>query len=282
MNPERRHAGAVPAHITAAIDRALDASDFPRAVNLAQQALGAGHRHPLLFHLRAVSRKQNGQFETAMSDLTEALRLAPNSAGLLMDAADCANALGDHGRAIQLAGGAIARDPRQPIAWYLKGYAHQILAQFGPATTCLREAVRLDPGYADAYARLAHIAMGQSRRSEARGLAQQALLVDPRNAIALLALAAVDVAEDRPDAAQPRLATVLADPAAEPPVRAIAKTQLGDLWHAMGQTDEAFDAYRSAGEIWKSYYEPHVVKTETAMAQLGRLVHDLESMPPAR
>lgn len=274
----------VPTEIAREIDEALDAKDMPHAVRIAERALADGYRHPLLFHLRAVSRKQAGALKEARADLEQALQLATQSVPLMIEAADCLNALGEYGRAVELADAALARDAGQPVAWYQKGYGHQILGQFAQAEQALKACVRLDPGYADAHARLALLASGQNRLAEARSQADAALAADPCNAIARLARGAADLSDGRLDAARSSIEAVLSDPRAQGPERAIAKTQMGDLCHAMGRMDEAFDAYSDAGAIWKTYYGPHVLRpgTESATAQLGRLVDGLKAISPAK
>jgi tetratricopeptide (TPR) repeat protein len=274
----------VPPHIARAIDEALDGNDMARAVREAKLAIDAGYAHPMLFHLRAVSRKQSGDLEGARRDLEAALALAPDSAALLIETADCLNALGEHERAIALCGEAIAHDHGQPVAWYQKGYGHQILGQFERAQRSFAEAVRLDPNYAGAHARLALIASGQNRNEEARTHAARALALDPRNGIARLALGAADLADGKLADAAPNFEAVAVDPLAQAPERAVATAQLGDVCHAMGRMDEAFEAYRNAGAIWKDYYGPHVLKPgiEPAAAQLGRLIEGLAALSADR
>ena len=67
------------AQVLTPIDRALNDGDTGLAVRLARQELDAGYVHPLLLHLRAVSKKENGMAESALADLQRALRLAPRS-----------------------------------------------------------------------------------------------------------------------------------------------------------------------------------------------------------
>ena len=275
-NPQRL------APLIAEIDRALARGDTGLAVRLAGDGLDAGLRHPLLFHLRAVWLTQNGRQEEALADLQQALRLAPHSPELMTEIAGCLNALGRYDVAKRFAGDAIAHAPRLAAAWHQKGYAHHVSTELDDAKACFREAVRLDPRATDAHARLAHIAAGQGDYAQARRHAATALRLEPRNAVAMVASAAADIAEQRLDEAQSRLAAVLSDPAAQPPVRAVAATQTGDICDAQGRISEAFDAYAQAGETWRSYYEPHVrgAAGESALVLVSRLSSGLEALPP--
>ena len=269
------------AQCVADIDRALASGDTAQAVSLAQDGLDAGYSHPLLFHLCAIRLMQNRAPQVARTHLERALRLAPRSPELLTEMAGCLNALGDYAGAQRCAADAIALAPGLAIAWYQKGYAHQMSTELDAAKDCFLEAVRLDPRAADAFARLAHIAAGQGHYDEAKSHAAKALVLEPRNGAAMLANAAADIAEERLSAAQSQLDIVLSDPQALPPVRAVAAAQAGDICDAQGRVDEAFDAYRQAGETWRTYYEPHVrgAKPESALALVARLSSSLEALP---
>jgi tetratricopeptide (TPR) repeat protein len=272
----------VPPQVAAAIDAALAAQDFTRAEQLAGSALDAGHVHPLLFHLRAVSNKRKGLYEAALADLERAARLVPRSCELLIETADCLNALGRFTRASALAADAIACDPRRPLAWQQKARALQSLADLDGARRAFLEVTRLDPSNAFAHAGLAQIAAGQNRLAEARCHATRALEIEPDNAAALLVIATADRVEGRLDEARICLETVLRHDGAPPPLRVMAKSELGEVLHAEGRTAEAFETYRDAKRAWKSFYGPYVLKpgVEPVPAQLARLASGLHALPP--
>ncbi|HWD29007.1 MAG TPA: tetratricopeptide repeat protein [Rhizomicrobium sp.] len=279
MPPQARP--SVPPSVAAAIDAALAARDFVGAGRLAAEALDAGHVHPLLLHLRAVAYKRDGRHAAALADLERAAQFAPHAAMLMMETADCLNALGHYERAVALASEAIARDPRQPLAWRIKGAALQSLADLDGAWAAFAEAARLDPSDASAHASLAQIAAGQSRLAEARRHATRALAIEPGNDAALLAVAAADRADGRLDEARTRLEAVLRHDDVQVPLRAMAKSELGEVLHAEGRTAEAFESYRDAKSAWKSFYGPYVLKpgVETIPAQLARLAAGLAALP---
>ena len=272
----------VPPQIASQIDAALSAGEFARASTLAAAALAAGHAHPMLFHLRAIAAKREGQLEAALADLEQARALAPQAAELMIETAECLNLLGEYSRAATLAAAAIAADPRRALAWQQKAWAHQSLAELDDAYACFMVAVQLDPKNAFAFASLAQIAAGQSRLSEARRHARRALDIEPRNATALLALATVERASGRLDSARARLESVLGDDRALMPLRAMAKSELAEICDAEGRADEAFENYRGAKSTWKDFYGPHVLKpgTESIPAQLARLASGLHALPP--
>jgi len=272
------------AQCIADIDRALAVRDTALAVRLAQEGLEAGRRHPLLFHLRAIWLTQIGRPRDALADLENAVRMAPRSPELLTEMAGCLNALGDYERAKNVAADALTLSPRLAAAWHQKGYAHQVLTELDEAHACFLEAVRIDPRAADAHARLANIAAGQGRYADARSHAAKALAIEPGNGAAMVASAAADIADQRLDEAQSRLDVVLSDPAALPPVRAVAAAQAGDICDAQGRTREAFDAYCRAGEMWRTYYEPHVrgAAPESGLALVARLSSGMEALPPGQ
>ncbi len=262
------------------IDSALRAGDRATATRLSCEALDAGHVHPVLLHLRAIRKKQNGLAESAFADIQRALQIAPQSPDLLAEAADSLNAAGEYQRAVVLADAALAIDPRHADAWHRKGYAHHMRTELESAVAAFCQAVRFDPRLADAHARLANIAAGQGNLSDARSFAARALAIEPNNSIAVLACVAADLAEERLEEARRRLDTVLSDPAALPPIRAAATSQAGDVCDALGLTDEAFDAYRSAGELWKSYYAPQVRKSgpDPIAVRYGPVVAALQAL----
>lgn len=264
------------------IDRALRSDDMRRAMALARQALDAGLVDPILLHLRAIWRKQNGMPDAALADLQRALSLAPRSVELLAEAADSLNGMTEHRRAIVLAQEAIAFDRRFAAAWHQKGYAHQMLTELDAARECLQEAVRLDPRIADAHARLADMAVAQGDLSRARACAASALAADPGNAIAVLACVSADLAERRLNEARARLQTLLSDPETILPIRAVAQSRAGDLHDAHDQVEEAFNFYRGAGQLWKSCYEPNLRRQghPPAVAQVRRIAAAVESLPP--
>lgn len=240
------------------IDRALRAGQTARATDLARQALDTGYCDPVLYNLRAHWKRQNGRVEEALADLVQANRLDPGSARILGEIADCLNALGRFGKALTAANDALALEPAWAPAWFHKGFAHQMLNDLDAARAAYLEALRLDPGMADAAARLAALASLTGAHDEVRKFAARAEQAQPGHPIAVIALVAADLAEGRFDSAEPKLDALLHDPRTVPLTRAIALSHLGDLRDAQGRTHEAFEAYCHSGAIWRSVYEGRV------------------------
>lgn len=263
------------------IDRAMRSNDIVRAIALARAALDAGHVHPVLLNLRAYWKKQQGQLEDALTDLAHARELAPGSAELLSETADCLNGLGLHRRALAAATEALRLNGNLAAAWYRKALALHMLGQFEAARGAYRETVRLNPLMADAHARLANMAVTQGDTQAARDHAARALAVEPGNAMALLARVACEVAEEHFEAAERQLGAILADASTPAPVRAAATAQAGDVCDAMGRTSEAFAAYRDSGMLWRAFYERRVRRPapESPCEQLSRIAAKLKAMP---
>ena len=99
--------------------------------------------------------------------------------------------------------------------------------------------------------------------------------------MALLAQVSCDVAEEHFEAAERQLGVLLADANTPPPIRAAATAQAGDVCDAQGRTREAFDAYRTSGVLWKSFYERRIRRAtaESPCEQLARLAARLKAMP---
>jgi tetratricopeptide (TPR) repeat protein len=272
-----------PPPIIVQIDRAMRANQMEEASRLAQRALDGGLSHPILYSLRAWSRRRSGQLEGALEDLRAAQRLNPRSVNVLVGLADVLSALGRFGLAIAAANDALAIDRSAAAAWYQKGHAHQMINELDRAQDAFREAVRADPRMADALASLANLAALQGRHGEARDFAARVLALKPgdamASAMASLALARADLAERRFDAAEPRL-LALAAGAPDAETRAIALGYVGDARDAQDRIQDAFDAYRESGSAWHALHAPRIVPSgrETAREQILRLTREIAAL----
>lgn len=240
----------------AQIDRAMQTNNMQEAVRLAGNALNFGYRHPALFNLRALGKRLKNQNEEAFADLMQAHELNPRSPWTLGDLADCLNALGRPKKALAAADSALALDRRYSKAWFQKGLAHQALRQLDRAQAAYRTTVQLEPGHADAHARLAGIAADQNDAATARTHATRALATAPGHPMAVLAMITADISEGEFEAAEQRLVVFLARQDVPAPMRAMAIAQLGDLRDAQGKTEEAFAAYSDSRSVWAGFHVP--------------------------
>jgi tetratricopeptide (TPR) repeat protein len=259
----------------------MRANDLPLAVGLAQQALDAGHANPVLFSLRAHWRKHNGQAMDAIADLQNALAMEPRSTKLFTEIADCLNGLGHHKKALEAANDAVDCDPAYPKAWYEKGLAHQMLNELEQSRDAYEHAIGVNPRMVNALARLAALAAQQGKHDVARDYAGRALAIRPADDVAQLALVSLDLAEDRPEAAEARIRTMLDFPGTAALTRAIALSRLGDLRDRQGRRQEAFEAYGESGDGWKTVYGPRFQRPghESIPQMLDRSSATLEALP---
>ena len=263
----------------AQIDQAMQKHDMASASRLAASALDLGYVHPALFNLRAQASRLDGRLEEALADLARAHDLNNRSAWTLADMADCLNALSRYPKALAAADAAIAADRKYSKAWFQKGLAHQALREIGRARTAYLMAVQLEPSLADAHARLANIAAEQADHVEARRFAMTALAAAPGHPMALLALIAADMGEDKLADAERRLVAFLARADLPAPMRAVAISQLGDLRDAQGKVDEAFAAYADSRAIWAGFHVPQFESRELGCNQVLRLGAMLAGAP---
>src|ERR1700743_950620 len=74
---------AVPDPRLIAIEPPINSGNLGQAVQLAEQALGAGLAHPALFNLRAVKAEAEGRWADSLADLRRAHELSPSDASIL-------------------------------------------------------------------------------------------------------------------------------------------------------------------------------------------------------
>ncbi|HEX3673916.1 MAG TPA: sulfotransferase [Rhizomicrobium sp.] len=259
----------------------MRANDVMRAIELAQQALDAGHANPVLFSLRAHWRKHNGQAMDAIADLESALEMEPRSTKLFTEIADCLNSLGHHRKALMAASDAIDCDPAYPKAWYEKGLAHQMLNELEQSRDAYEHAIGINPRMAGALARLAALAAQQGEHDAARDYAGRALAIRPADDVAQLTLVSLDLAQNQLEPAEARIRSMLDFSGTAALTRAIALSRLGDLRDRQGRRQEAFEAYGESGDRWKTVYGPRYQRPghESITQMLDRSSATLEALP---
>lgn len=263
--------------IFAAIDDAAK-NDLARAAQLAQHILGLGHVDARLFQILGRWKKSDGHLHDALADLQQAHALAPGSAKILCELAECLNALGRFRLAIMAASDALAIDDTLAAAWFHRAFAHQLLGQPDRARDCYCEAIRRDPGMAAAHAQIANIHVLQGRYDEARAAAGQALAHHPGDAIAMTAIARADIAQRHLVDAERHVSWLVDQDDAE--IKAIALGLLGDLRDAQDRMAEAFEAYLSAGSLSHVAYARHAVfSQERGSDQIRRMTRVLAGLP---
>ena len=100
---------------------------------------------------RAVEYYNKGDYDRAIADYTQAIRLDPNDANAYSYRAIAYNYKGDYDRAIADCTQTIRLDPNNTPAYYERGYAYNRKGDYDRAIADFTQAIRLYSNYANAY-----------------------------------------------------------------------------------------------------------------------------------
>jgi tetratricopeptide (TPR) repeat protein len=226
-----------------AIQDVVRAGDIPRAVQMACAALDTGLIHPMLLNLRAHGHDVAGRLADALSDLRIAFQIDPediyvrNALGLLLAR------MGYREEAGPMLAQTAMMAPGFAPAHYSLGWFQAFTGDVEGARRSFVTTIALHPDMPEALAHLASLASDQADWPETERYAALALAIQPRQPVALTARAAAAVAQGHLEDAEAALKP-LGNLSALPPLEAVrANTVMGDLRHAQGRYDEAFEIY---------------------------------------
>jgi tetratricopeptide (TPR) repeat protein len=257
------------------IKAALDARDYAQAGVLAEQALAAGHEHPLVLNLAALRAEEDGRLDEALSWLQRAVALAPNDPSSRNALGLCLSRMERHAEALAAFDQALAISPGFAGAHAARGGTFEALGRLPQADAAHRRALELQPGNHVALAGLANLASRRGAHTEAKALAEQVLAIEPGYPDAVRVAAAAELAAGDAPAAQRRLEALIADPRVHPQQLALTQGALGDVLDAEDKPAEAFGAYAACNMgLWRAYagaFGGHPSALEFAREMIARL-----------
>jgi tetratricopeptide (TPR) repeat protein len=225
-----------------------------------------------------------GRVDEATVDIDRALAIDPGNSGALALRSIVAVTRNARADALTLAGQAVDRDPRSPIARLALSYAQQASFDLEAARASVQEAVALAPDDALARARLAELWLSLGDLDRALESATEAVGKDPRNARAQTVLGFAALTQIRlRQAAEAFERAIELDPAAPLPRLGLGLTRIrsGDLEEGQRQLEIAVSL--DPGDsllrsyLGKAYYER---RQPVLAADQYRLAEDLDPQDP--
>jgi tetratricopeptide (TPR) repeat protein len=172
--------------------RAGDVIAADAALQVARPLFGAKPPTAAWFHYSALTAALLGDLERAVTLLTEGIALHPHAAPLHNNLAAVHERRGYHPDALQAAERGVIEDAGLAQLHKNLGDAHYRAARYDDALTSFERAVKLNPRLGDdVYLKLGNIRFKRQEREEAVRCWEQALAIDPGNAIVRTNLDAV-------------------------------------------------------------------------------------------
>jgi tetratricopeptide (TPR) repeat protein len=128
-----------------------DRRQFDLALQDCDEAVRISPNQAWVLTNRGLARFETRAFDEAIADFTEAIRLEPRDAKLYFDRGLAWGHKGDHDRAIADFNQVLRLDPGKATAYYSRAIAWKSKAEYGKALADYEGAIRLDPGYTAAY-----------------------------------------------------------------------------------------------------------------------------------
>jgi tetratricopeptide (TPR) repeat protein len=254
----------------AAVEAALWATDMARAMQLSEEAVGAGAVHPTLLSLTALKKMHAGDNQGALPLLLRARELAPRHVDLLNALGECLSRLGRSREAVEAFDAAIAIAPDARLH-FGRALALEDLSELDAARAGFEQVLALDPASSEALARLALLAVQRGDAKGARASATRSLAINPRGATARIAAATAALEEKDLAGAEEQVVALMRDPDLGPINRAFGHSLAGDILDAQGKTAEAFNAYAASKSVLRAFYAPTVGAYENVRAREQRL-----------
>ena len=126
--------------------------------------------------------RAKGEYDRAIADYTEAIRLDPKHAAAFNNRGLAWTAKGEHDRAIADYTEAIRLDPKHAAAFYNRGNAWSAKGEYDRAIADYTEAIRLDPNYATAFNNRGNAWAAKGEYDRAIADYTEAIRLDPKHA----------------------------------------------------------------------------------------------------
>jgi tetratricopeptide (TPR) repeat protein len=253
--------------VIAQIAAALDAQDIGRAAALADAAGKSGLRDPLIFAARG--RRLNEQ-----SWPNDALELLQRADEVLVPSGAIKEAIGlclvDLDRpydAIAAFEAGVAIEPESAALHCRSAWGYEVVGELIAARRSYEEAIKLQPRNAMALGRLAYIAARLGSWDDTSKFARRAMVIEPRQIVARLALAVADV-EQGIETAERRVTDLLADEHVRGTDRYIALGLLANLRDRQNRVAEAFAEYGRANDALAQFHAARLRAPGLTMHQL--------------
>lgn len=240
--------------LIAQIDRELDAGNVAGAARIAEQALQAGSKEPIVYNLAAWQREEEGRFEEAEALILDAQTRDPEDPTLFVALGVVRRKQGHLKAAVDAIEQAIRLDPGYAGAWQERATTFEKGGAIADAAADFRHALSLEPGNAGVMASLASINARQGNAQEATALAEAALRIEPDNLGARNALAQVALEAKRFDEAISLLEATIRDHPDARDVMIHTRTLLGDALEGAGRYDEAYASYQAAQKLFQEVH----------------------------
>ena len=269
-----------PPDLLARIDRAVETDEIAAAMDLAGEALASGIETPLVLNLVAFQRESAGRPQDALPLLDRALQLAPNDPLVCNALGQTYSKLGRPTDALPAFDAALALAPGYSAAHTGRGLALEVLGRDAEAAESYRTAIRLDGANAEAMGAMAVMAL-RTGDAEAPRHAERALVLDPWQPAATLALATLDQRQGRPAAVEARLAPLLARGGLAPLHEASARRLRADALDAMGEAQRALAEYDAANRLLRDTHAAvfNAPQAENGVALCDRLRRHFADRP---
>lgn len=219
----------------------LESRSLPSPLHLIVEDI-LDSQDPMAYNNRALTYHNLGQYQRAVEDYDQAIRLNPQDATAYSNRGAAYRGLGQHERAIEDLDEAIRLNPQLAVAYDNRGNAYLGLGQPGRAIQDHDEAILIDPKYATAYSNRGAAYFGQGQHDRAIQDLDHAIRLDPQLVEAYInrGVAYLNLGQHR-QAIQDFNQGIRLDPELAPPYanRALAYTVLGEDEEAQRDVDRA-------------------------------------------
>ncbi len=220
---------------------------------------------------RARSLWRNGHFDRALELFDTAVRCAPTSIAVLVDASRAYADRHRIDRATALLEAAKKLSGRNPQAWFVVGESYRMAGLHGQAERCYRETLRLAERAPQAQLELAALCERRGRINEARELVDRLLRDHCGHAPAMVLKGRVLRRQSENEVAEATLRQVTDSSGLPPSLRAEAYGELAELYDQADRRDEAWTAILCCKELQRPAAGPALAAANIVRERFERL-----------